>query len=55
MKFELEMDEMNMILSLLNETPTKMGFYPICQKLATQGNVQNNEAAVLKEEFVNAE
>jgi hypothetical protein len=40
MQLELEIEEVGSILNLLNETPTKMGYYPICVKIAAQLNAQ---------------
>lgn len=49
MRFELEIDEINKILAILNETPTKMGVYPLVQKLVAQGNSQQMMAEATPE------
>lgn len=38
----LELEEVNQILTVLGETPTKYGFYPLLQKIKGQGEAQAN-------------
>lgn len=40
MLLDLTLEEASDVLRLLNETPTKMGFFPICQKMAAQINAE---------------
>lgn len=49
MILELEIEEVGSILNLLNETPTKMGYYPICVKIATQLNAESAKAPAVEE------
>lgn len=38
MKIELEVEEINILLNILGDTPTKTGLYPLMMKIKEQGD-----------------